>query len=107
MSTIFYSMAVLFLLYELFILFNPEMINIESKSQYAVQFIYMIWSLIGLTGSQWEVFAILLLLGLITGIFRYITNNNKKYRYYFTRIDALAASLLLTKVILYHFCINP
>ena len=105
MNAIFYGMAVLFIMYELYIVFNPEFFNIKSKNHYLIQFGYLVWCIVGLASSQWMLFLILLLMGSIGGIFRYVAGNNSKYNLYITRVDAIASAALLIKILVHHFTI--
>jgi hypothetical protein len=97
MSTIFYTLALFFIVYECYIFINPEKIQVQNATAKIklANFMYFIWCIVGLAGFQTKMFVILLILSGISGVFTVIAKGNPNVITCIRRIDAIASIVVL------------
>lgn len=119
MTTIFYLFTLIFIGYELLVLFKPYKFKdvsahfkayIQTKEiTYdfitavwiaAVQFLYLFWSIIGLFSDNAKYFLILLVLGMVTGPLKRLFS---KADIVIIALDAFTSILLLCIIFINHF----
>jgi len=97
MSTLFYTLALFFIVYEAYIFVYPDKLNVKtaSKDIKYINFVYFAWSITGLFGFQTRLFAALAILGCLSAIFRLCIKGNDKMETGISRIDAIASIIIL------------
>ena len=97
MSTLFYTLALFFIVYEAYIFVYPEKLNVKTASKEIkyINLVYLIWCIVGIFGSQTRLFVALAILGCLSGIFRLVIKGNDKTETVILRIDAVASILIL------------
>jgi len=97
MSTLFYTLSLFFIVYEAYIFVYPDKLNVKTASKEIkyINFIYFAWCITGLFGFQTKLFAALVILGFLSGIFRLVIKGNDKMETGISRIDAVASILIL------------
>ena len=115
MTTFFFLIAIIFLLYEFSIIMNPsgnlkmlDYIKSEDKNEkikgcFIVFFnlFYLIWTVIGMAlAHQWKYFTLILLIGIFFGILNKIF---KSLKFFMKRLDAIVSSIILFWIFMNHF----
>ena len=97
MSTLFYTLALFFITYEAYIFVYPDKLNVKtaSKELKYINFVYFVWCIVGMFGSQTKLFVALIILGCLSAIFRLSIKGNDKMETGISRIDAVASILIL------------
>ena len=96
MSAIFYTLALFFITYEAYVFVYPDKLNVKtaSKELKYINFVYFVWCIIGMFGSQTKLFVALTILGCLSTIFRLSIKGNDKMETFIARIDAVASILI-------------
>ena len=128
MTSIFFILAVFFLLYEIGVALKPSKVNsrlkqLMNKDEFKkakaedkaggclfalTQMMYLAWSVIGLAfASQWISFALLFLIGVVSGLlnkaFRMKGLDNSKVALGLRSIDALLCAFIIFDIFMTHF----
>ena len=115
MVTVYFLLAMVFIIYEGFIAINPqELLNsfkisrnedsagIKFNFAIFINMIYTVWVIIGLIwSSQTLLFSAIIIVGTLTAIFK--IRKNEKQVLTLTVIDALVSFTLLTTIMYRHF----
>lgn len=115
MTTFFFLIGMIFLVYEFSIILNPssnlkmlDYLKSEDKNKkiqgcFIVFFnlFYLIWTIIGMALShQWKYFALILLIGIFDGILNKIFESLKVFM---KRLDAIVSCIILFWIFINHF----
>ena len=115
MVTVYFLLAMIFIIYEGFVAMNPEELlnsfkitrnedsaGIKFNFLIFINMIYTVWVIIGIIGSsQTFLFSLLLIMGTIAYIFK--IRKTEKQVLTLTVIDALVSFTLLTTIMYRHF----
>ena len=96
MGIFFYSLALLFILFELSVFINPGKV-IRNLSFLLIHIGYVVWSIMGLFSSSWFLFLILLSLGLIAHLFSRVLPKMDRETY--MRLDSICSIMLLISIL--------
>jgi hypothetical protein len=117
MVTFYFLLGFLFIGYELYVLINPHKVISKRyiKDEYggllildhilAIHFLYAAWSFVGLIFSNQKLlFLSLLLLGIVTGMFR--KNKSPKQLKDLIIMDAMISIIIMSIILYRHFIVS-